>query len=147
MLAITDSTLQLQQAFKYPIVKQLQDDYRLHLPVCVLFFMSPHSFHRCSSQLPYSTSATQTTTWMRVMASWRCRCGGQGLIFPKEEPSQCAPERQILFQLRVCVDARCLSLTALASWFFEKCKPQETIDWSRHPVTFCFSELKSPRRG
>lgn len=83
----------------------------------ILLHAFPHLlpfFLCCSSQLPSSTSATQATARMRVMASWRCRCGGQGLTFPKEEPSQCAPERQILSQLRVGVPARRHFLTALA---------------------------------
>lgn len=142
MPAITDSTLQLQQAFEYPVVKQLKDDYGFHPPVC--FSSSPSLC--CSSQLPSSTLATQTTTWTRAMALWRCRCGGRGLIFPKEEPSQCAPERQILSPPRVCVPARRLSLTALASRCLEKRKPQKTIDLSRHAVILCLPELKSPRR-
>lgn len=75
-----------------------------------VFVMNVLRFLLSSSQLQCSTSATQTTMWMRVMALWRCRCGVQGPIFPKEEPSQCAPERQILFQLRVCGGTRYLSL-------------------------------------
>lgn len=75
-----------------------------------VFVMNVLRFLLSSSQLQCSTLATQTTMWMRVMALWRCRCGVQGPIFPKEEPSLCAPERQILFQLRVCGGTRYLSV-------------------------------------
>lgn len=78
--------------------------------VCVFLISSALSCF--SFQLLSSTLATQTTGWMKVMALWRCRCGGQALISPKEERSQYAPERQILFQLRVRGRVRHLSLRA-----------------------------------
>lgn len=141
MPPITDSTQQLHQAFKYPVVQQLKDDCGLLPPVC---FTSSSTV--VLSQLPSSTLATQTTMRMKVMALWRCRCGGRGLIFPKEELLLCAPGRQILSQLKVCVHARLLSLTALCSEGLEKHKLQKTIDLSLHPVTLCFLELNSLRR-
>lgn len=122
----------------------LWNSYKMIMDYILLraFIHLPRFLLRCYSQFPSSTLATQTTTWMRAMASWRFRCGGQELIFPKVEPSQCAPERQILFQLRVCLDSRRLSLTAIA-----KCKTQKTKDLSCQPVNFCLPELRTLRRG
>lgn len=100
-----------------PFAKPLQDDYGLHPPACFSFISFAPSSTFFPSQFPCSTSATQTTTWMRARAMWRCRCGGRGPISPRREPSQCAPERQILFQLRVRVGAQSLSPALLASKF------------------------------
>lgn len=102
MVAITPCALQLQGIHRAPIMNQLRDDYGLHPPVC---FSLSLFFNLISllppTQFPSSTSATPTTTWTRATATWRCRCGGRAPISPRRERSQCAPGRQIRFQLRV----------------------------------------------
>lgn len=97
----------------------------------------------CCFQILFSTLEAQNTMWMRVMALWKCRCGGQGLIFPKEELSQHAPKRQILSLLRVYVSDKHPSLTASASSCLNNCKLNKTIDLSHQPVKLCFF-LSSP---
>lgn len=89
-----------------PLMNQLQDDYGFH--PAVHFFLSLFLISSCSfccspppTQFPSSTSATQTTTWTRATATWRCRCGGRAPISPRQERSQFAPGRRIRFQLRV----------------------------------------------
>lgn len=118
----------------------------LHTPVFILFYFLFHIVLCCSVQILFSTLEAQNTMWMRVMALWKCRYGGRGLIFPKEELSQCAPKRQILSLLRVCVSDKHPSLTASASPCLKKYKLNKTMDLSRHPVSLCIPELICARR-